>query len=62
MNLVSLLILPAIIDLRDDDTTRYAIAIGAFVVLIAAIAFSKRKGGAFAEESEEVEAAATAGG
>jgi K(+)-stimulated pyrophosphate-energized sodium pump len=57
MNLVSLLILPAIIELRGDNTTRYAIAIGAFVILIAAIAFSKRKGGAFAEEADVVEEA-----
>src|SRR5437870_3373089 len=58
MNLVSLLILPAIIDLKDDQATRYAIASGAFVVLMAAIAFSKRKGGAFTEEEEAVEGAA----
>jgi K(+)-stimulated pyrophosphate-energized sodium pump len=57
MNLVSLLILPAIIELRDDDTTRYAISIGAFIVLVIAVLFSKRKTGAFGEESEEVAAA-----
>jgi K(+)-stimulated pyrophosphate-energized sodium pump len=56
MNLVSLLILPAIISLRHDTATRYAIAIASFIVLMAAIAFSKRKGGSFAEESDAVAA------
>jgi K(+)-stimulated pyrophosphate-energized sodium pump len=43
MNLVSLLILPAVISLRDNDGARYAIAGAALVVLIGAVAFSKRK-------------------
>jgi K(+)-stimulated pyrophosphate-energized sodium pump len=43
MNLVSLLILPAVISLRDNDGARYAIALGALVVLAGAVAFSKRK-------------------
>ncbi len=43
MNLVSLLILPAIISLRDNDGARYAIAVACLIVLIGAIAFSKRK-------------------
>jgi K(+)-stimulated pyrophosphate-energized sodium pump len=55
MNLVSLLVLPAIIELRNDDAARYAIAGVSLVVLLAAIMFSKRKGGGFAEESEVVE-------
>lgn len=42
MNLVSLLVLPAIISLRDNDV-RYAIAGVALIVLIGAVAFSKRK-------------------
>jgi K(+)-stimulated pyrophosphate-energized sodium pump len=46
MNLVSLLILPAVISLRNNDGARYAIAAGALVVLGGAIAFSKRKTGA----------------
>jgi K(+)-stimulated pyrophosphate-energized sodium pump len=54
MNLVSLLVLPAIISLRHDDAARYTIAAVSLVVLIAAIAFSKRKGGSFAEESDVV--------
>ena len=53
MNLVSLLVLPAIISLRDDDI-RFVIAGGCLVVLIAAVLFSKRKTGAFGEESEIV--------
>jgi K(+)-stimulated pyrophosphate-energized sodium pump len=56
MNLVSLLLLPAIISLRNDDV-RYVIAIAAAIVLGIAILFSKRKGGSFAEESDEFVAA-----
>jgi K(+)-stimulated pyrophosphate-energized sodium pump len=55
MNLVSLLVLPAIISLQDDDAARYAIAGVSLVVLLGAIFFSKRKGGSFAEESAVVE-------
>jgi K(+)-stimulated pyrophosphate-energized sodium pump len=54
MNLVSLLLLPAIIELRDDDI-RYLIAGVALVVLLIAIFYSKRGGGAFGEEAEIVE-------
>ncbi len=43
MNLVSLLMLPAVIALRDNNPARYAIAGIAILVLIGAIAFSKRK-------------------
>ena len=43
MNLVSLLILPAVINLDDNDGARYAIAAAALVVLIGAIGFSNRK-------------------
>ncbi len=53
MNLVSLLVLPAIISLRNDDV-RYVIAGVCLIVLIAAVLFSKRKTGAFGEESEIV--------
>jgi K(+)-stimulated pyrophosphate-energized sodium pump len=58
MNLVSLLMLPAVISLQDNDGARYSIAAIALVVLLGAIAFSKRKGGAFVEEVEDVEEAA----
>ena len=43
MNLVSLLILPAVITLRHNNPARYSIAAVALVILLAAIAFSKRK-------------------
>ncbi|MFZ1489984.1 MAG: sodium-translocating pyrophosphatase [Ilumatobacteraceae bacterium] len=42
MNLVSLLILPAIITLDDNEVARYAISGVALVVLLGAIAWSKR--------------------
>jgi K(+)-stimulated pyrophosphate-energized sodium pump len=61
MNLVSLLMLPAIISLRNDDV-RFLIAGAALVVLIGAVLFSKRKTGAFGEESEIVAAAMAAEG
>jgi K(+)-stimulated pyrophosphate-energized sodium pump len=43
MNLVSLLILPAVITLHSHTAARLAIAGGALVVLLISIAFSKRK-------------------
>ncbi len=43
MNLVSLLILPAIISLKDNDGARFSIAAGALAVLIGAVIFSNRK-------------------
>jgi K(+)-stimulated pyrophosphate-energized sodium pump len=43
MNLVSLLVLPAVITLRHNEPARYSIAGAALVVLLSAIAFSKRK-------------------
>jgi len=57
MNLVSLLILPAVISLRNNDGARYAIAGAALLVIAAAVAFSKRKSVAM---DGAVEAAATA--
>jgi K(+)-stimulated pyrophosphate-energized sodium pump len=44
MNLISLLILPAVISLRDNSAARFSIAGAALVVLIIAILFSKRGG------------------
>ena len=43
MNLVALLTLPAIISLRNNDGARFTIAAVGLVVLIGAVAFSKRK-------------------
>ena len=45
MNLVSLLVLPAIINLQDNDAARYSIAAVCLVALLAAIAYSKRDTG-----------------
>ncbi len=42
MNLVSLLILPAVISLSDNDAARYAVAAGAIVVIIGGVLYSKR--------------------
>jgi K(+)-stimulated pyrophosphate-energized sodium pump len=46
MNLVALLILPAVINLQDDDAARYTIAGVALLILVGAILFSKRSGAA----------------
>jgi K(+)-stimulated pyrophosphate-energized sodium pump len=60
MNLVSLLILPAVITLRHNDA-RFGIAIGALLILGASIAFSKRATGGFgADESVPAPAVAPA--
>src|SRR5207248_7920172 len=56
MNLVSLLILPAVISLRDNDTARYGIAGAALVVLIIAVAFSKRQVASMKDDEGAVEA------
>ncbi len=50
MNLVSLLILPAVITLRNNSGARFSIAGISLVVLLAAIAFSKRKAEAMDSE------------
>ena len=60
MNLVALLILPAVLELRDDDGARLGIAGVALIVLIASIAFSKRKAGGFGEDEDTTTEAATA--
>ncbi|HEY6628427.1 MAG TPA: sodium/proton-translocating pyrophosphatase, partial [Acidimicrobiia bacterium] len=43
MNLVSLLLLPAVIALRDNTTARLSIAGVSLIVLLIAIAYSKRE-------------------
>ncbi len=58
MNLVSLLILPAIIGLRNNDGARFSIAAAALVVLIGALMFSARQKTTFGDDSSP--AAATA--
>ncbi|MPY93676.1 MAG: sodium-translocating pyrophosphatase [Acidimicrobiia bacterium] len=57
MNLVSLLILPAIINLEDNDAARLVVAGAALVILLGAIAFSKRKTESMAGELPSTEAA-----
>ncbi|MDP8928221.1 MAG: sodium/proton-translocating pyrophosphatase, partial [Actinomycetota bacterium] len=57
MNLVSLLILPAVISYRDNTGLRLGIALAALAVLLAAIAFSKRRTGALADYTEAVSGA-----
>jgi K(+)-stimulated pyrophosphate-energized sodium pump len=54
MNLVSLLVLPAIISLEDNNV-RYVIAGAALVVVLAAIAFSKRQGSNLVDEVANAE-------
>jgi K(+)-stimulated pyrophosphate-energized sodium pump len=44
MNLISLLILPAVITLRHNSGARFGIAGAALIVLLGAILFSKRSG------------------
>src|SRR5436853_937851 len=58
MNLVSLLMLPAVISLRDNDAARLSIAGVALVVLIGAIAFSKRPSEAMDTDTPELAQAA----
>jgi K(+)-stimulated pyrophosphate-energized sodium pump len=53
MNLISLLILPAVINLQDNDPARYSIAIAALVVLGISIWFSKRKSMTLESEAPE---------
>src|SRR5580704_2961550 len=55
MNLVSLLILPAVITLRHNTGGRLAIAGVSLVVLLAALAFSKREGEAMDSNSDSAD-------
>jgi K(+)-stimulated pyrophosphate-energized sodium pump len=55
MNLVSLLILPAVISLRHHNGERYAIAAVALVVLLGALAFSKRATEDMGADAGEIE-------
>ena len=59
MNLISLLILPAVISLRDNNI-RFGIAGGALVVVLVAIGFSKRSTGGLDAGRTEVAAAVAA--
>jgi K(+)-stimulated pyrophosphate-energized sodium pump len=55
MNLVALLLLPAIINTQDDDAIRYTVAGVSLVVLLGAIAFSKRGGQGMTDDLPAVE-------
>jgi K(+)-stimulated pyrophosphate-energized sodium pump len=57
MNLISLLILPAVISLRDNSAARFSISGAALVVLIIAILFSKRGGATLQAEGPTEETA-----
>ena len=57
MNLVSLLLLPAIISMQ-DKSARYYVAGAALLVLMGAIAFSKRSSGSLADMSGDKETVA----
>ena len=50
MNLVSLLVLPAIINLQDNDGARYSVAAAALAVLAGSIIFSSRKSNSIAAQ------------
>ena len=43
MNLVSLLVLPTVITLRNNNAARYSIAAVALVIVVVGVAYSKRK-------------------
>jgi len=58
MNLVSLLILPAVISLHSHTVVRYAIAAGALAVILGGVAFSKRKTQALGDSPSEPTAVA----
>jgi K(+)-stimulated pyrophosphate-energized sodium pump len=55
MNLVSLLVLPAVISLRHHTGDRLAIAGVSLVILLAALAFSKRKSESMDADAPAVE-------
>jgi K(+)-stimulated pyrophosphate-energized sodium pump len=54
MNLISLLILPAVISLKDNDAARWAVAVGALVVILGSVVFSKRQPSALSVAESEV--------
>ncbi|MFM7759124.1 MAG: sodium/proton-translocating pyrophosphatase [Crocinitomicaceae bacterium] len=60
MNLVSLLILPAIISLDDNQGLRYAIALVALAIVLASVVYSKRQETSFGDDAADDAATATA--
>jgi len=61
MNLVSLLVLPAVITLRHNDAARFSVAGVALLILLTAIAFSKRATGTLEAGTVELAAAVPQG-
>ena len=53
MNLVSLLVLPAILSLSDNDVARYFIAAAALVVVIGSVIYSKSQSTSFGDDVAE---------
>ncbi len=60
MNLVALLVLPAILNLRDNNA-RFLIAAAALIVVLGAVAYSKRKGTSMVDDAANAEDDALAG-
>ncbi|HMV75694.1 MAG TPA: sodium/proton-translocating pyrophosphatase, partial [Microthrixaceae bacterium] len=56
MNLVSLLVLPAILSLSDNDVARYFIAAAALVVVIGSVIYSKSQSTSFGDDVAETTA------
>ena len=50
MNLVALLVLPAVFSLADYDAARALITVGAVVVILGSVLFTKRQGSAMTDE------------
>jgi K(+)-stimulated pyrophosphate-energized sodium pump len=52
MNLISLLILPVVINLQDNTGARLAVAVAAAAVLLTAIGYSRRQSSSLMEEAQ----------
>jgi K(+)-stimulated pyrophosphate-energized sodium pump len=59
MNLVSLLVLPTVISLQNNNAARYSIAAVALVIILAGVAFSKRSVGTMVDEGQPTAAEAS---
>jgi len=61
MNLVSLLVATSVVKYSDNDGLRAGVAIGAVIIIVAAVLFSKRRSTAITEGTPEAAIAAVAG-
>jgi K(+)-stimulated pyrophosphate-energized sodium pump len=61
MNLVSLLVATSVVKYSDNDGLRAGVAIGAVIIIVAAVLFSKRRSTALTEGAPEAAVAAVAG-